>query len=123
MAIPSRARVPIAARSARPPGRLATTRRQPGDRMVQTAGKGTAKVRASVASRLAAVIASAALAAGAAGCSSGPGMQQQAAARFLSTYVRPEGRVVRLYQGRDTESEGQACGMLLAQALGKYSAF
>ena len=77
-------------------------------------------MRANAASRLAAVIASAALAAGAAGCSSGPSLQEQAAAGFLSTYVRPDGRVVRLDQHRDTVSEGQAYGMLLAEALGDY---
>jgi endoglucanase len=75
-------------------------------------------VRANAASRLAAVIACAAL--GAAGCSSGPSIQAQAATRFLSSYVRPDGQVVRLDQGRDTVSEGQAYGMLLAEGLGDY---
>jgi endoglucanase len=77
-------------------------------------------VRANAASRLAAVIACAALGAAAAGCSSAPTMQAQAATRFLSTYVRPDGQVVRLDQGGDTVSEGQAYGMLLAEALGDY---
>jgi endoglucanase len=80
-------------------------------------------VRANAAARLAAVIATTTLAVGAAGCSSGPTMQQQAAARFLSTYVRPDGRVSRVDQGGDTVSEGQAYGMLLAEVLGDYGAF
>jgi endoglucanase len=50
-------------------------------------------------------------------------MQQAAASRFLAKYVRPDGRVVRLDQGRDTVSEGQAYGMLLAEVAGDYSAF
>jgi endoglucanase len=71
--------------------------------------------------RLMVVIASAGLAVGIAGCgSSGP---QQEAARFLETYARPDGRVVRLDQGGDTVSEGQAYGMLLAQAAGDNAAF
>lgn len=45
------------------------------------------------------------------------------AARFLSKYVQPDGRVVRLDQGGDTVSEGQAYGMLLAEALGEYGVF
>ncbi len=79
-------------------------------------------MRVNAASRLAAVIASAALAAAVAGCSA-PSMQEQAATQFLSKYVQRDGRVVRLDQGRDTVSEGQAYGMLLAEALGKYGVF
>ena len=45
------------------------------------------------------------------------------AARFIQVYVRPDGRVVRLDQGRDTVSEGQAYGLLLAQAAGDQQAF
>lgn len=86
-----------------------------------TSGEATAQVRANAASRLATVIASAALAAAAAGCSS-PSMQEQATGRFLSTYVRPNGQVVRVDQGRDTVSEGQAYGMLLAEGLGNSGA-
>lgn len=37
-------------------------------------------------------------------------------AHFLSTYVTDEGRVVRLDEGGDTVSEGQAYGLLLATA-------
>lgn len=37
--------------------------------------------------------------------------------------MQPDGRVVRLDQGRDTVSEGQAYGMLLAEALGEYGVF
>jgi endoglucanase len=67
------------------------------------------------------VIASAGLAVGVAGCgSSGP---QQEATRFLETYARPDGRVVRLDQGGDTVSEGQAYGMLLAQVSGNSAEF
>jgi len=50
-------------------------------------------------------------------------MQEQATTGFLSKYVQPDGRVVRLDQGRDTVSEGQAYGMLLAEALGQYGLF
>src|SRR5215469_2792083 len=75
----------------------------------------------SAAFRLMVVIASAGLAVVMAGC--GSGGQQQEAARFLETYARPDGRVVRLDQGRDTVSEGQAYGMLLAQASGNTAAF
>ena len=50
-------------------------------------------------------------------------MQEQATTGFLSRYVQPDGRVVRLDQGRDTVSEGQAYGMLLAEALGEDGVF
>jgi len=66
------------------------------------------------------VIVSAGLAVVIAGCGSGP---QQEAARFLETYARPDGRVVRLDQGHDIVSEGQAYGMLLAEVSGNTSAF
>jgi len=95
---------------------------QPYEQCLITSGEATAKVRANATSRLAAVIACAALGAAAAGCSSGPSIQAQATTRFLSTYVRPDGQVVRLDQGRDTVSEGQAYGMLLAEGLGDYGA-
>jgi endoglucanase len=45
------------------------------------------------------------------------------AARFLQVYMQPDGRVVRLDQGRDTVSEGQAYGLLLAEAAGDQAAF
>jgi endoglucanase len=48
---------------------------------------------------------------------------QAAARRFLATYELRDGRVVRLDQGGDTVSEGQAYGMLLAQVAGDYGAF
>jgi endoglucanase len=67
------------------------------------------------------VIASAGLAVSVAGC--GSGGPQQAAARFLQTYARPDGRVVRIDQGHDTVSEGQAYGMLLAEASGDSTQF
>ena len=52
-----------------------------------------------------------------------PPVRDEAAVRFLSTYTRPDGRVVRLDQGGDTVSEGQAYGMLLAEVLGDNGAF
>jgi len=42
---------------------------------------------------------------------------------FLDTYVAPDGRVIRLDQGGDTVSEGQAYGMLLAVAMNDQSQF
>jgi endoglucanase len=87
-----------------------------------TSGEATAKVLANAASRLAAAIACAALGAAAAGCSGGLSIQAQATRGFLSAYVRPDGQVVRLDQGRDTVSEGQAYGMLLAEGIGDYGA-
>ena len=48
----------------------------------------------------------------------------KAAARsFLSTYVDPDGRVVRRDQGGDTVSEGQAYALLLAAADGDQGTF
>jgi endoglucanase len=41
------------------------------------------------------------------------------ATAFLATYVRPDGRVTRSDQGNDTVSEGQAYGLLLAEATGR----
>ena len=76
--------------------------------------------------RVMAVAACCALAAAAAGCggaATAASPQQQAAARFLAKYARPDGRVVRLDQGGDTVSEGQAYGMLLAQVAGDAAAF
>jgi len=49
--------------------------------------------------------------------------QQQAAASFLAKYASSNGRIVRLDQGGDTVSEGQAYGMLLAEVAGDNSAF
>lgn len=46
-----------------------------------------------------------------------------AAGAFLGDYARPDGRVVRLDQGHDTVSEGQAYGMLLAEVTGADGAF
>jgi endo-1,4-beta-D-glucanase Y len=40
------------------------------------------------------------------------------ATAFLTTYVRPDGRVARPDQGNDTVSEGQAYGLLLAETAG-----
>jgi endo-1,4-beta-D-glucanase Y len=41
------------------------------------------------------------------------------ATEFLDTYVTEDGRVLRLDQGRDVVSEGQAYGMLIAQLAGR----
>jgi endo-1,4-beta-D-glucanase Y len=86
----------------------------------------TRGLRARVLTCLIAATACAGLTAAAAGCSSagaGASPPQQAAARFLAGYVRPDGRVARLDQGGDTVSEGQAYGMLLAEAAGDHGAF
>lgn len=63
-----------------------------------------------------------------AGCSSSPtsGETHSAAAAahsFLSTYVDPNGRVVRHDQGGDTVSEGQGYALLLCVALGDRALF
>src|SRR5258708_4314187 len=42
---------------------------------------------------------------------------------FLASYTLPDGRVVRLDQGHDTVSEGQAYGMLLAEMVGDDAQF
>lgn len=58
--------------------------------------------------------------------SAAPSAERQAraaAARFLSRYVEPDGRVVRRDQGGDTVSEGQAYGMLLTAATGDEARF
>jgi endoglucanase len=76
--------------------------------------------------RVAAAIACASLAAAVTGCggaSAGAGPPQPAASRFLAAYVRPDGAVVRLDQGGDTVSEGQAYGMLLAETAGNHRKF
>jgi len=46
-----------------------------------------------------------------------------AVGRFLAAYVRPDGRVWRPDQGGDTVSEGQAYGLLLAEAAGRDDLF
>lgn len=48
---------------------------------------------------------------------------QRSATRFLDAYVRPDGRVIRLDQGDDTVSEGQAYGLLLAEIAGRPAVF
>jgi endo-1,4-beta-D-glucanase Y len=73
-----------------------------------------------------AVVAGCGLAAAASGCggaATATSPQQHAAAGFLAKYAQPDGRVVRLDQGRDTVSEGQAYGMLLAEVAGDDAAF
>lgn len=52
-----------------------------------------------------------------------PATAVAAAQAFLSTYVRPSGQVVRLDQGGDTVSEGQAYGLLLAEVAGGDATF
>src|SRR5690349_4282594 len=78
------------------------------------------------AARVMTVVACSGLAAAAAGCggaATATTPQQQAATRFLAKYAQPDGRVVRLDQGGDTVSEGQAYGMLLAELAGDDAAF
>lgn len=48
---------------------------------------------------------------------------EDAARAFLDAYVDSDGRVVRHDQGGDTVSEGQAYGMLLAQAINDRARF
>lgn len=73
---------------------------------------------------LAASIACAGLTAAAAGCGSASGpAPPRSTARFLNGYVLADGRVTRLNQGGDTVSEGQAYGMLLAEAAGNHDTF
>ena len=52
-----------------------------------------------------------------------PGPAPPAVGRFLASYVRPDGRVWRPDQGGDTVSEGQAYGLLLAEAAGRDDQF
>jgi hypothetical protein len=52
-----------------------------------------------------------------------PGAPPPAVGRFLAAYVRPDGRVWRPDQGGDTVSEGQAYGLLLAEAAGRDDLF
>src|SRR5260221_253779 len=72
---------------------------------------------------LAVIVGCTAFAAGVTSCGAASSPQQAAASRFLAKYTGPDGRVVRLDQGRDTVSEGQAYGMLLAEVAGDYRAF
>ena len=51
------------------------------------------------------------------------GPDQQALGWFLTSYVRPNGRVYRPDQSGDTVSEGQAYGLLLAEVSGQYRLF
>lgn len=75
------------------------------------------------AARVLAVAACSGLAAGCGGAATAASPQQQAAAGFLAKYAQHDGRVVRLDQGGDTVSEGQAYGMLLAEVAGDDAAF
>jgi endo-1,4-beta-D-glucanase Y len=83
----------------------------------------TAMRRMKAVISLAVIVACTALAVGVTSCSAPASTQQAAASRFLARYAQPDGRVVRLDQGRDTVSEGQAYGMLLAEVAGDYDAF
>jgi len=82
-------------------------------------------MRMKAAVRTAAALACAGLTAGLAGCGASQSSvsAQQAATRFLASYALPDGRVVRLDQGHDTISEGQAYGMLLAEMVGDDAQF
>jgi endoglucanase len=83
-----------------------------------------AAVRMKAAVRTAAALACAGLTAGLAGCGvARSSVGAQAATRFLASYVLPDGRVVRLDQGHDTVSEGQAYGMLLTEMVGDDAQF
>jgi endoglucanase len=72
-----------------------------------------------------AALACAGLTAGLAGCgvSQNGVSAQQAATRFLASYVLADGRVVRRDQGHDTVSEGQAYGMLVTEMVGDVARF
>jgi cellulose synthase (UDP-forming) len=52
-----------------------------------------------------------------------PSKARDAAVRFMSDYVGPDGRTVRRDQGGDTVSEGQAYAMLLAVGLDNRARF
>lgn len=78
---------------------------------------------ASTARRLGAGIGGAALAFTLAACGGSGSTAAQQVSGFLPAYVRPDGQVVRPDQGGDTVSEGQAYGMLLAEATGKDTEF
>ena len=59
-----------------------------------------------------------------AGSPAAPGNAGQGlATAFLAAYIRPDGRVTRPDQGNDTVSEGQAYGLLLAEAAGEPAVF
>jgi endoglucanase len=73
--------------------------------------------------QLGAVIGCAALACALAACGGSSSSSQQASGGFLSTYARSDGQVVRTDQGGDTVSEGQAYGMLVAEATGNDGEF
>jgi endoglucanase len=86
----------------------------------------TTTSRTRVITGLAAAIACAGLIAAATGCGSsatGSIPWQHAATGLAPPYLRPDGRVVRTDQGGDTVSEGQAYGMLLADAAGNHATF
>lgn len=61
--------------------------------------------------------------AGCTGTASGGGPEHHPGATFLTVYVRPDGRVARPDQGNDTVSEGQAYGLLLAEAADEPAVF
>jgi cellulose synthase (UDP-forming) len=52
-----------------------------------------------------------------------PGLARAAGTRFLTRYEQAGGRVLRLDQGSDTVSEGQAYAMLIGVALGDHARF
>jgi cellulose synthase (UDP-forming) len=52
-----------------------------------------------------------------------PALARAAGTRFLTRYEQADGRVLRLDQGSDTVSEGQAYAMLVSVALGDHARF
>jgi endo-1,4-beta-D-glucanase Y len=71
-----------------------------------------------------AVVAAVVLGVGRGGAGADPPQEaRQAADHFLTTYVQPDGRVVRADQDGDTVSEGQAYGMLIAAGIGDEARF
>ena len=57
------------------------------------------------------------------GVAAAPDLARDAASRFLTRFVEPDGRVVRHDQASDTVSEGQAYAMLLAVAVDDRGTF
>lgn len=58
-----------------------------------------------------------------AGATGSDGAAEPSATAFLAQYVLPDGRVTRPDQGGDSVSEGQAYGLLLAEAAGRPDVF
>ncbi len=106
----------------------------PTDQSVRSPGRTVAIIAVALASVLVAAVLAVLVTRGAGpgepGTSGDPGSPGEAAARaasdpraFLDTYVDDDGRVVRLDQGGDTVSEGQAYGMLVAAGVDDQETF